>query len=260
MDNEEIQRLAIRQLADYDARTPGLRLARPLELTIAQAYALQSEVAYLREQRGEKVIGYKIGCTSQAVQEQLGIAQPIFGRLYDSECHRTGVRLSVGCYANLAVEGEMAVRLSRDLPSSPLSEKEYLDAVDTLFPVIELHHYVLRNGKTSCTELIANNGMHGGFVLAEYETRCRGEVIRVGNLTVRIDEVEMGVVTEPWTMGGPSASLRWLAGRLAEFGLRLLRGQVVLTGSPLRLFPVGPCTRIVVDAWPLGQSVAEIDP
>lgn len=80
----------------------------PLELTTAQAYELQARIAQLREARGEKRIGYKVGCTSQAIQAQLGVNEPIFGRLFDTTCHPPGVRLSSACYSNLAVEGELS--------------------------------------------------------------------------------------------------------------------------------------------------------
>src|SRR2546428_676692 len=66
------QELARRMLADFDARTPGQLFGEPLDLTTVQAYALQAEIARLREERGERVIGYKVGCTSAAVQQQLG--------------------------------------------------------------------------------------------------------------------------------------------------------------------------------------------
>ena len=74
---------------------------------------------------------------------QLGVKEPIFGRLFDTECFPSGVHLSCARYANLAVEGEMAVRLSKDLPSEPLSAKECREAIAEVFPVIELHHDVL---------------------------------------------------------------------------------------------------------------------
>jgi 2-keto-4-pentenoate hydratase len=145
----DLQELAQRMLADYDARTPGRLFGEPLDLTTVQAYALQAEIARLREQRGEKVIGYKVGCTSRPIQVQLGVKEPIFGRLFDTECQPSGVHLSSARYANLAVEGEMAVRLSKDLPSEPLSAEECREAIAEVFPVIELHHYVLPGGLAS---------------------------------------------------------------------------------------------------------------
>ena len=100
---------------------------------------------------------------------QLGVKEPIFGRLFDTECHPSGVHLSSARYANLAVEGEMAVRLSKDLPSEPLSAEECREAIAEVFPVIELHHYVLPAAWPPGQWLIASNGMHAGFVIAEAE-------------------------------------------------------------------------------------------
>src|SRR6266480_1700850 len=136
------QELARQMLADYDARTPGQLFGEPLDLTTVQAYALQAEIARLREERGERVIGYKVGCTSRPIQAQLGVKEPIFGRLFDTECQPSGVHLSSARYANLAVEGEIAVRLSRDLLSEPLSAEASREAIALVFPVIELHNYV----------------------------------------------------------------------------------------------------------------------
>jgi 2-keto-4-pentenoate hydratase len=58
----------------------------------------------------------------------------------------------------------------------------------------------------------------------------------------------------------PIESLRWLAGRLAQLGLRICKGQVILTGSPMKLYPVAPGSRIVVEAPPLGATCVVIDP
>jgi 2-keto-4-pentenoate hydratase len=75
-------------LANYDARAQSTCDVELLDLTTHEAYALQAEIARLREQRGERVIGYKVGCTSQTIQHQLGVNEPILGRLFEAECHR----------------------------------------------------------------------------------------------------------------------------------------------------------------------------
>jgi 2-keto-4-pentenoate hydratase len=258
MTKVQLRRFAVLQLADFDCRAPGRLFRQPLELTTQQAYELQEEVARLREQRGENIIGYKIGCISGTIQEQLGIREPIFGRVFQSGCFSSGVGLSCSDYANLAIEGEWAVRLARDLPGKPLSDEEYVPAIEAMFPVIELHHYVLYSA--SCAELIASNGMHAGLVLSEEEALTSGRPESARGLSVWINAVKVGSVVEAGTIAGPIASLRWLAARLARFGLRLLRGQLILTGSPMGLYPVTPGSLIVVDAGPLGRSCAEIDP
>src|SRR2546421_577188 len=130
MIDEAIHRMALRMLADPAADPPGRRLPQDRGLTVEEAYELQGEVVRLREQRGETVIGYKVGCTSGPIQAQLGVDGPIFGRLFASGCLHSGVRFSYRRYANLAVEGELAVRLSRDLAGSPPSDEDCLGAIE----------------------------------------------------------------------------------------------------------------------------------
>ena len=259
MAKDELRRMALCMLADYDARTPGELFSRPVDLTIPQAYELQGEIARLREERGEKIIGYKIGCTSKPIQEQLGMGEPIFGRIFDTGFFRSGVQLSYARYANLAVEGELALRLSKDLAGSFPTEEECVGAIAAVFPVIELHHYVLHEARSSGPELIASNGMHAGFVLVEETPRpCPSELVH--GICIRINGARVGAVEGSGMFARASESLRWLVGRLAGIGLSLREGQIILTGSPMHLFPVRLGDKIVVEAPPLGKSCAEIGP
>ena len=251
----ELRELARRMLVDYDARTPNQIFRQPLTLTIDEAYQLQGEVARRREQRGEKIIGYKVGCISTTIQQQLGISEPIFGRLFDTECHSSGARLSCANYANLAVEGEVAVRLRRDVTATPRTHEDYLNCIDEMFPVVELHHYVLHSPEPSCQELIASNGMNAGFVMAKSAIRMRGSTNP--ELTISISNGAVDSVNEASAVARPMESLRWLASRLGAIGMRLSRGQVILTGSPLKLFAVKPGMRVVVEFESMGTSSSE---
>ncbi len=252
----ELGHVAQDLLSDYDARTPGQRLAQTPEPTLTEAYTLQGEVAQLRACRGEKVIGYKVGCTSPAIRAQLGVAEPIFGRLFASDCFPCGVSLAQTSYANLAVEGEVAVSLARDLPETALPDQDWRDAIAAVFPVIELHHYVLHPKWSPAAWLIASNGLHAGFVLPEEPAACPQRAPAEARLRVEINGVAVGAAP----VLSPLPSLRWLASRLAACGLALTRGQIILTGSALPLYPVAAGSTIVVDAPPLGQSHAQIRP
>lgn len=260
MTGDDLHRMALGLLKDLDALTPGRTLAGPVSLTIDQAYDLQSTVSRLREQRGEKVIGYKIGCTSRTIQKQLGVEGPIFGRIFDTGWFRSPARISHGCFGNLAVEAELALRLGKDLSGTSVSEQECRDAIEAIFPVIELHHYVIPETWAAGTWLIASNGIHAGFVSAAAEQPCGG-VTFAHSLSICINEIEVGSVADSHSLlRRPLDSLRWLAGGLAQLGVRLRKGHVILTGSPLELYPAAPGSRIVVEAPPLGTIGVEIDP
>jgi 2-keto-4-pentenoate hydratase len=167
----DLSALAARQLSDFDRHVPGLVFGeQQLFLTLAQGYELQFEVARLREQREERVAGYKIGCISRTMQAQLGLDQPVFGHVWETECHLTGSVIDAARYDGLAIEGEIAVRLASDVPSADWL-RENPGALGGGFVIIELHNYVFRGPiENRAAELVANNAIHAGVVLPAEET------------------------------------------------------------------------------------------
>lgn len=245
----ELDDLARSQLADYDARRPGMIFAAPgLELTIAEAYEVQRRVATLRQLRGEAVAGYKIGCRSEAVQRQLGLSEPVFGRLFESEMYRSGVSLDSTQFDGLAIEGEFAFRMAVDLPDPAWLLTDPEKAIASTFAVIELHNYIHRAPPVQrAQELIANNAMHAGLVLPHDEGRLQDpesvldemiSVIRNGEL--------LGAAKGRTLPGGSLASLIWLVHRLKEIGVTLSAGHIVLSGSPLPLYRAFPGDHIEI--------------
>src|SRR6266481_2477716 len=158
----DLESIARHRLADYDAHRPGTIFGDPgFRLTLPEAYQVQMRVASLRESRGESIAGYKVGCFSEPVQKQLGIAEPVFGHLFASETHRSGVSLDAARFDHLAIEGEFAFRISDDA-----------GAIGSVFAVIELHNYVFRAPAAArAEELVASTAMQAGIVLPLDEPR-----------------------------------------------------------------------------------------
>ncbi len=247
--DHSLRGLAARQLADYRARTPGTFFGereRP-QLTSDDAYAVQREIASLRAAEDELVAGYKVGATGPNVREQFGMDGPIRGFLYQTELYPSGTELSYASYANLAIEGELAVRLGDDAE------------IARVFPIIELHNYVFRSEPRNLQELIANNGLHAGVVLPATEgAQWHGEEPLAGALRVEINgrTVEEGPMSG--VPGGPAGSVEWLRRHLAAYGLALRPQQLVLTGTPLGLYPVRPGDAVRVAAERLGTVEATV--
>jgi 2-keto-4-pentenoate hydratase len=235
-----IQVLAKRQLADYDRHQPGTLFANDgVNITLDEAYEVQIEVARLREGRGEQIAGYKVGCISQTVQAQLGLHEPVFGHLYESELRCSGVALDSQAFDGLAIEGELAVRLAEDVPDPEWLRAHPREAIGTAFAVIELHNYCLRSPLSSAQELIGNNAMHAGAVLPLQETPIHdADALMDEPITVSKNAELLGTATARALQGGPFDSIVRLAGHLRRFGCRLRRGHIVLTGSPLPLYRV----------------------
>ena len=233
------EELAHRQWRDYRARQPGTCFADPdFDLSLAAAYELQDAVAKLRVASGDRLIGYKVGCTGPGTTQQFGMQGPIRGRLFESEVRRHGEALNFGDFAHLAIEGEMAVRIGADR------------TIAAAFPVIELHHYVFRGVRKALPELVANNGLHAGLVLPRHDwLSSKAYIEGTGALSVRIND-RLIASGELWSMsGGARSSLQWLRRQLADTAADLSPGDIVLTGTPLGLYPVreGDQAAVLID-------------
>jgi 2-keto-4-pentenoate hydratase len=232
----DVKGLATRQWNDYQRRTPGMYFGEArYPLTLDQAYAVQTEIARLRCAAGDSVAGYKVGCIGPTVVTQFGMSGPIYARLFRRELYASGSTLRHGSYSNLAVEGEMAVRIG---PGGEISE---------VFPVIELHQFVFRGKPKTLSELVANNGINVGAVLADdvaHKPLTEWAAARVLSVIVNEKAIDQGAL---WAMpGGPVEAVSWLRQNLQRHGLSLLPGELVLTGTPLGLHSVGPGSEVSV--------------
>ena len=248
MSPEELRSLAQRQLADYDAHSPGMMFAEAgVSLSLEDAYRLQIEMARLREARGERVAGYKIGCVSETIRRQLGVQHPVFGHVFEDEIRRSGVALEEDEFDELGIEGEFAVRLSRDVAAPEDLRENPSGYAAEVFPVIELHNFVFRGAGPSAVELVANNAVHAGNVVPEARSAAKG--VEKLEVSVAINGVERGRAVVD-----PLATMYELAERLSTFDIPLRAGDIVLTGSPLPLYRVGAGDEILVSC----PTVAEV--
>ena len=257
----EVGALAARQLEDYDTHQPGTLFAEGCVLNVQQAYELQNAVAKLRFQRGERLIGYKVGCTSSAIQEQLKISHRVRGFLFDTEQYESGVALARQSFDNLAIEGELAIELSREPREEDFADHLLPPCISRIFPVIELHNHVMRGQQASAGELIANNAIHAGFISGEggltpshfSETMFDG-----ARLEIFLNNQLLGQCDGHSLLETIRLSLRWLWRELLQSSERLHGGQIVLTGSVPNLFPVGDACCIRVESVPFGDVSAEV--
>lgn len=255
-NTEEFSRWATRQLADYDACRPGMMFAEGTVLDVVQGYELQAAVAQLRCGRGERIIGYKVGCTSPRIRQQLGIDHCVTGRLYDSEQHPSGAVLSRNRFANPAIEGELAVELCREPEERDFDDGGIPACIARVFPVIELHNHVMRGERPSAGELIANNAIHAGFVAGDGV--CPDEVHHEKlddspALSVFADDRLLEQCNGLALIQTISSSLKWLTEVVRDRSDHLHAGQIVLTGSIPSLIPIAEDCVIRVDASLFGS-------
>ena len=258
---DAILSLANGQLADYDAHHPGLVFGQDTRaISIANAYALQIEVARLRQARGEQLAGYKIGCLSADVRQQLGLDEAVFGHVYSTEIYPDQTTLDSSKFDGLAIEGEFAVRLAVDIHDSESVRRAPADFVSSVFPVVELHNYVFRGKpENAAAELIGNNAINAGAVIPNAEPALpSSDQLLAETIKVRINDELVGAADAGTIPGGPLASLVHLIERLHAFGIHPKKGQILLTGSPLPLYRLNAGDSFQVECPNLGSLQARV--
>jgi 2-keto-4-pentenoate hydratase len=252
----DINALAARMLADYDAHDPGTVFREGLRLSIPEAWDLQSAVTALREQRGERVIGYKIGMVNEARQRSNGLPHPAWGRLWDTEQHVDGVGLQKSNFANVGIEGEFAVTLGRDLVPG-MDMNDLAQSIAEVFPVIELHNVVFHGDEPMGHELIANNAIHCGVVRAE--SVPLSDVASPTDLAVSLDEDKVDAWQGIAWPGDILKSVGWLVAKLASIDIPLKQGNMILTGALGPPLPLAEVTHVKVTSSQFGDVQAWFD-
>ena len=154
---QKLDSIANEILKDYDDKNPGTIFKTKIKLTNEDALLIQSKVTELRISRGEKVIGYKIGCVAKETQKKMGFIKPAWGTLWNSELYESGVELDKKNYSNPAMEAEFGVKLNRDIDPKLVSFEYILESIDSIYPLIEIHNLVFNGEEPYGAELLANN-------------------------------------------------------------------------------------------------------
>lgn len=230
--------------------------ARLDQITIDDAYAVQDRVIAARVGDGERVAGYKVGCTSGAVRSQFGLDEPIGGRLMSPHVHGDGVALPIDAFLDCAVEPEFVFHIARDLDDPDADERTLRAAIGGVSAGIEIHNYRFAHGDPTLQELIASNGIHAALVVSpprdlpdDLDLAAEGVGLFLnGHLAAS------GIGAE--IMGDPLTSLRWLIAHLARRRLHLEAGQIVIPGSAVPLIRVSAGDRVEARFTRLGTCRA----
>ena len=211
------------------------------------AYAVQQGLVRKRLELGARVVGRKIGATSEAVQKQLGVDQPDFGYLLDemdvSDHHPISMRRLV----QPRVEAEVAFRMADDvdLPEDEITLEAVRARVDVAMPALEIVDSRIESWDIGFTDTVADNASSGLYVVGQ-EGRSLDELEpRDVDMTLAINDEVRSSGTGAACLGDPLEALRWLAVQCARFGDPLRAGHLVLSGALGPFVPFAPGDRVV---------------
>jgi 2-keto-4-pentenoate hydratase len=210
------------------------------DLDVVDAYEIQLLNIGRRLAEGVSVVGHKVGLSSRAMQEMMGVDEPDYGHLLSDMVlfERQPVDASRYCYPR--VEVEVGFVLGDALPGEGCTEADVLAATEAIVPSIELIDSRIADWRISLVDTIADNASSAGLLLGTGRA-SPGEIDPADVTAVLHRNGE--VVAKGHTsavLGDPTTAVAWLARKVAAFGIRLEPGHVVLPGSCTQAIDVRP--------------------
>ena len=238
MSEERTARLAGELYAALrERRVVAPLIERHPDLTIDDAYAISLGFLARRRADGERVVGKKIGVTSKAVQDMLGVHQPDFGFLTD--WMQTGDVIDVDAKALIAprAEAEIAFVLKDSLAGPGVTAGDVIAATDYIAPCFEIVDSRIRDWKIGIVDTVADNASCGVFVLGEAKADPRDHDLPALHVTVTKNGAALSEGYGHAVQGDPAQAVAWLANTLGAYGVTLDAGDVILSGSLVPLEP-----------------------
>ncbi len=225
MNNQEIAKI-LDEAASNAKAVP--QMAAPNNMTLTDAYTIQRHSIALREQRGEQITGYKMGFTSKAKMEQMGVHDLIWGILTDEMAIEENETVDLKRWIHPRAEPEIAFRVRKDI-NKQISLEELPNYLDAMAPALEIIDSRYENFKFSLEDVVADNCSSTGYVIGKWQ-----------NLNKEITDLKMdllihGEVVESASsaaiLENPLQSVVELSRLASEAGLIVKKGHVILAGA-----------------------------
>ena len=244
--------------AETTGQQIGLMSLRFPDMDMDDCYAIQSRLIAAKQAAGRRVIGWKIGLTSKAMQQALGIDIPDSGVLFDDMWFETGAVVPQGRFIQPRIEAEIAFVMKTPLAGESVTRDDVLAATDYVAPSLEiLDTRILRKDPQTgqprvIFDTISDNAANAGIVLGRERHGPDADLRWTGAIVSRdgaVEETGLGA----GVLNDPVESVVWLARRMATYGQQIEAGQVILSGSFIRPVECPPGTEITADFGAFGR-------
>ncbi|MGL4306969.1 MAG: 2-keto-4-pentenoate hydratase [Mycobacteriaceae bacterium] len=254
LDND--QRLSIAQsLAFAEANCAPINppVALYPNMDVVDAYEIQLINIRNRVAAGEKIIGHKVGLSSLAMQQMMGVDEPDYGHLLENMCYQQDSAVEVSSFCFPRVEVEVGFLLGADLPGAQCTEDDVLEATLAVVPSIELIDSRIVDWKIGLCDTIADNASSAGFVIGEERISPFDIDLKNIEAVLYCNGEEIAAGCSDAVLGNPATAVAWLARKVAGFGVKLRAGDLVLPGSCTRAMDVHPGDTFRADFSGLGS-------
>jgi 2-oxo-3-hexenedioate decarboxylase len=254
LDSATMTALAQRlEQAQFAARPVAQLTLEYPALTIDDAYYIQEAIQEIKEQRGDRTVGYKAGLTSRAKMIQMGVSTPSYGFLSSSFVVADGDGIETGELIHPRVEPEIAFMLKRSLRGPGCHVGQVIAATEFIVPALEVIDSRYQNFKFDLASVVADNSSSARFVIGAQTARPGDLDLRTLGIVLEKNGVPIAFGAGAAVLGHPASSVAMLANMLGKRGRELPAGTLVLTGGVTEAVAAAAGDVLTMHGQSLGQ-------
>lgn len=228
--------LDVKRLAEYlvDAETGRKEVLRITaehpQLSVEDGYRIQEQLVAMKLSEGYRIVGPKMGLTSQAKMKQMSVDEPIYGYIFDYMVISDDV-IPMNELIHPKVEAEIAFILGKDIEGPGITGAQVLAATEYVVPALEIIDSRYENFHFTLPDVIADNASSSRVVFGSRLTRPENVDLDLVGVTLSINGELKDLGAGAAVLGHPANSVAMLADMLARKGQKLKAGEVILTGG-----------------------------
>jgi 2-keto-4-pentenoate hydratase len=232
MDEATVAAIADRLLTAERSREPidQPSVEHP-DMDASDAYRVQQAVVAARLAEGESIVGWKVGLTSQAMRDQLGVDTPDYGPILSNYLVPDGGSIPRSALIAPRVEAEIGFVLGAPLAGPGVTRTEVLAATSRLRPALEIIDSRIRDWKLTLPDTVADLASAARVVLGATELPPDGLDLISLAVTLERDGEMVATGTGAAVLGDPVEAVVWAVNTLGALGVTMEPGQVVIPGA-----------------------------
>ncbi len=213
---------------------------------LSEAYAIAERVRELRQARGERAVGRKIGFTNRAAQKAFGVTAPIWNYMFDTTVHELAVSTSFPLAGSCAprIEPEIVLHLA-DTPRPGMSEIELSACVDWVAHGFEIVDAIFPNWSFAATDAVAGFGVHAALLMGERRSIADNRAqwskqLASFTITLKCSDGVTRTGSGANVLDSPLSALKFLIEEIARYPHTrpLQAGEIITTGTLTDAMPV----------------------
>jgi 2-keto-4-pentenoate hydratase len=210
------------------------------EENIAAAYEIQTINTQHGVDQGRTICGRKIGLTSVAVQQQLGVNQPDFGVLFADMARAEYEQIETSQLIYPRIEAEIAFVFGKSMDGEAVTMADLLGSIEYVVPALEIVDSRVENWDIKITDTVADNASCGLYVLGTEKRSLTGFNLRNCGMVMENQTGPVSFGTGAACLGSPLNACLWLAKKMIEFNTPLQEGDLVMSGALGPMVSVSP--------------------